>query len=166
MKIRSGSLGSFAGGLGKRFWRLPEGDSATPITVWSGNQMRGAGLNRERRSSGVLLKEKIRMLRQRRGMTQTQLAEASGVNSSTISRIENGLVSQVTVDTLLRVARALEVPVDYLLSDRDAMVPNDLVRVDTTAQYILRRYEQLSARGREQLKSFVRFLSEQEESHP
>ncbi len=99
-------------------------------------------------------------------MTQTQLAEASGVNSSTISRIENGLVSQVTVDTLLRVARALEVPVDYLLSDRDAMVPNDLVRVDTTAQYILRRYEQLSARGREQLKSFVRFLSEQEESHP
>jgi transcriptional regulator with XRE-family HTH domain len=92
------------------------------------------------------------------------LAEASGVTSSTISRIEKGQVKQLKLQTLLRLAHALDVPVDHLVNNTETIIPSELVRVDSTAEYILQRYEKLSARGREQLKNFVRFLAEQEES--
>jgi transcriptional regulator with XRE-family HTH domain len=44
--------------------------------------------------------------RHKRGLTQKQLAEASGITQSNISYIENGL-SNVTIDTLHQLSSAL-----------------------------------------------------------
>ena len=57
-------------------------------------------------------------LRQAKGMTQAQLAAASGVHRVTIARIECGAV-QPKVDTLARLAAALGVSVSKLI-DRKA----------------------------------------------
>jgi transcriptional regulator with XRE-family HTH domain len=59
-------------------------------------------------------------IRKRRGLTQVQLAEMSGVEQATISRIERGS-DAVTVRGLRQIADALHVSVaDLFLEDRDA----------------------------------------------
>ena len=56
-------------------------------------------------------------------MTQAALAEAVGRTEDSISQIERGL-NLPTIDTLLGMAKALEVPVDYLIS------PSSVVSAD------------------------------------
>lgn len=57
---------------------------------------------------------KIRAARQRRGMSQRDLARALGMAQSTLSRIERG-ERRVSVDRLIEIARALGVrPADML----------------------------------------------------
>ena len=62
------------------------------------------------------LSERIRFLRKKKGLNQGELAEAIGINPSHLSRLENGKY-QPSVDALQRIAQALEVSVDYLLSE-------------------------------------------------
>ena len=52
--------------------------------------------------------------RRRRGMTQAELATAAGMKQSAVSHFESGRRFP-SVEGLLRLAEALEVPVDYLL---------------------------------------------------
>lgn len=114
-------------------------------------------------ATAMTLGEKVRQTREKLGMNQKQLAEASGITQATISRIESGQVKELKSEALKRLAKALGITVDYLVSKTDKLTPNDIVRSDPTAQYIFRGYEKLSATGRRQLESFVRFLEEQEE---
>jgi transcriptional regulator with XRE-family HTH domain len=52
----------------------------------------------------------IRKIRLESGLTLTALAKEADLTKSTLSKIENGLVS-TPISTLMRVARALEVPI-------------------------------------------------------
>ena len=54
-------------------------------------------------------------LRQERRMTRESLAEAVGVNRSTIYRIETGRTQGLTTLVLARLARTLQTTTDYLL---------------------------------------------------
>jgi len=49
----------------------------------------------------------LSVLRHRRGLSQTQIAELTGVDQAEVSRIERG-ASNATEDTLARLARALD----------------------------------------------------------
>jgi transcriptional regulator with XRE-family HTH domain len=117
----------------------------------------------ERRRTDMSLGEKVKTLREKKGMNQKEVAEASGITQATISRIESGQVKELKSEALKRLAGALGVTVDYLVDKTDKLTPNDIIRSDAAAQYVFRGYEKLSATGREQLKNFVRFLEEQEE---
>jgi transcriptional regulator with XRE-family HTH domain len=57
-------------------------------------------------------------------MTQEQLAAATGLKQFHISRIERGSIKDVMAETLLRIARALHVTTDFLLSGEDT--PQDV----------------------------------------
>ncbi|MEV3981531.1 helix-turn-helix domain-containing protein [Nonomuraea sp. NPDC049758] len=57
---------------------------------------------------------RLRALRQRRGVTLTQLAEATGISVSTLSRLESG-GRRPTLELLLSLARAHQVPLDELI---------------------------------------------------
>ena len=48
-------------------------------------------------------------------MTQTELAERSGVGRVTISRLESGELKETTIGTLAKLAEALGVSVDELI---------------------------------------------------
>lgn len=56
----------------------------------------------------------LRVYRDLRGLTQVQLAEASGVNRVQIANIESG-ARQGSVATLAKLARALNVQIDDLI---------------------------------------------------
>lgn len=63
--------------------------------------------------------ERVRQVRTDRGLSQPQLAELAGTTETTLSRIENGRVSP-TLDTLINIARALDVRVGDLI-DSDTL---------------------------------------------
>ena len=70
----------------------------------------------------MMLGETVGALRRERGMTQAQLAEAVGVSTRGVIRIEQGQTS-LTVDVLWRVADALGMRVSALMrmaEDREA----------------------------------------------
>jgi len=108
------------------------------------------------------LGKRVTELRLKKGFNQKELADASGITQATISRIESEQVHQLKSEALKRLAKALGVTVDYLVGKTDKLSANDIVRSDTTAEYIFRGYEKLSGAQREKLKSFVHFLEEEE----
>ena len=57
---------------------------------------------------------RIRELREARKMSQTELAQKSGVSRGTISALENNIVRETTTKTLLKIAKALDSTVDQL----------------------------------------------------
>ena len=62
-----------------------------------------------------LISKKIKETRVAKGLTQEYLANASDVNVSHISNIENNRV-KISLSTLVNICNALDVTVDYILS--------------------------------------------------
>ncbi|MFP3845807.1 helix-turn-helix domain-containing protein [Priestia filamentosa] len=54
----------------------------------------------------------IRVKRVRKGWTQLELAEVSGVPQCTISQIERGSRRYPTYDTICKIAKALDLPLE------------------------------------------------------
>lgn len=76
--------------------------------------------------------ERIRDERVMWGMTQEELAEATGIDRDKISKIETG-DRQVRVEELGKLAATFEIPADELMQDREAFVYQraDLSRPET-----------------------------------
>jgi transcriptional regulator with XRE-family HTH domain len=62
-----------------------------------------------------MLGDRVKEARRKAAMTQEQLSAATGLKQFHISRIEKGWIKDVKGDTLLRLARALQVTTDFLL---------------------------------------------------
>lgn len=64
----------------------------------------------------MTMADRIRNMRQKRGMSQAALAKLSGVPLSTLSVIEHGKrhAEKLTVTSALKLAEALNVSLDYL----------------------------------------------------
>jgi transcriptional regulator with XRE-family HTH domain len=101
----------------------------------------------------MLLGEKIRDLRIRRGLTVQQLASATGLSKGFISQLENHR-SSPSLATLHDFARVLETSAAYLVADQDqapCVVPAT-ERPNLTAKDGTSRIEVLSARARRNLE--------------
>ena len=73
-------------------------------------------IEREKIDSRVVVATNLRTVRKSVGMTQMDLAPASGVSQQTISQIERQHVS-ATVDTLGRFADAMAVPLEAFFKE-------------------------------------------------
>lgn len=60
----------------------------------------------------------IQELREKRKMSQEELADKSGVSRTTISLIETDKATTVKLSTLQKIAVALEVPVSYFFNEK------------------------------------------------
>ena len=65
------------------------------------------------------ISEQIRRLRAAAGLTQEELAHKAGMKFSTFVQIEKGRVPNPRIDTLRKIARALDVTLDELAGDED-----------------------------------------------
>ena len=63
--------------------------------------------------------ENLKRLREGRGLTQTQLADAAQCNQATISKLERG-TGNATMDLIARIAKALDVAPVELFSYSEA----------------------------------------------
>lgn len=59
----------------------------------------------------------VKRMRERKNLSQRQLAKAAGVTNAHISRIESGLVKNLYVPQFVLIANALGVSTDRLLSE-------------------------------------------------
>jgi len=64
----------------------------------------------------LLIGDRIRKYRRKKGLSQEQLGELVGISQSKISKIENGFWDSLSDLRLL--ARVLEVPIEELITDR------------------------------------------------
>lgn len=90
--------------------------------------------------------EKIRKVRERRGLTMKEVALKAGVSESLISQIERDRVSP-SLDTLLGLADVLQIDLEYLFQDYKKSGTVSIVRNDQRSTILRKqvRYEQLSS---------------------
>ena len=62
--------------------------------------------------------ERLKFIRKLKGMTQTQLAKAIGVDQSAISQIERGDSKGANAENLLKIAAVLQTNPQWLLTGR------------------------------------------------
>ena len=63
---------------------------------------------------GETLAERIQFAMDLRGMSQADLARATGISTSNIAYIVNGTTKDPRMSNVIRIARALNVSLDYL----------------------------------------------------
>ncbi len=99
------------------------------------------------------LGEKIRMLRQEKGLSQVLLEKKSGVNSKLLSKYENGRIIP-TADTLRKIAEGLETSADYLIFDN---VPKDgLSQIEDLDLFEkFKEVEQMDAENKNIIRSLI-----------
>ncbi|MBQ9605654.1 MAG: helix-turn-helix transcriptional regulator [Lachnospiraceae bacterium] len=98
----------------------------------------------------MLVKDKIVVLRKRAGMSTSKLAELVGVNIGTINRYEKGIIKTIPVDTLRKIADALNCTYDDLIKDD----PKYSSLCDDEQQAAIISSDQLSESDRKMLEWF------------
>ena len=68
----------------------------------------------EQRNGGEKVKNRVREIREEKRMTQAELAEKSGLSRQTIIAIETEENYSTTTGTLLKIANALETPINLI----------------------------------------------------
>lgn len=63
------------------------------------------------------MRYKIQEIREKKGMTQAELAEKANVSRSIINGLETGRAVTTKTDTLERIAKALDKPVSKIFLD-------------------------------------------------
>lgn len=78
---------------------------------------------------------RIKEIRKQKGLTQEQLAEIVGCNTSHISNIENNH-TKVSLNVLLTIANALDTTIDYLIgnqyNDYSSVLDKEALRILNT----------------------------------
>jgi len=70
-------------------------------------------------SNNTSLAKNIKRLREKKGLSQEKLARLADVANNTIIKMESGENKNPTLDTLKKIARALEVGVDNLIKNNN-----------------------------------------------
>jgi len=101
---------------------MPEDNRSKPIEVkqledepTSENEPESSMATRE--IARLTLPERLRFHRHRQSLTLRQVSIASDVTESHLSQIERGEVYDPRLRTIIKIAEALEVPVEALLKD-------------------------------------------------
>lgn len=61
----------------------------------------------------------VKEAREKKGITQVELAVATGVGLGTIQRIENGKIEQALVGNVLKICKALDCDFSSLFANND-----------------------------------------------
>lgn len=62
-----------------------------------------------------MLKDKLKTIREEKGMTKYRLSQITGLNESTIMRYENGTIKKISLDNLIKICNALEIDVKEVI---------------------------------------------------
>ena len=82
--------------------------------------------NKKKSPEEIKVAQRIRELRQVRGLTLRDVAEKTGLSAALISQIENNIVSP-PIATLLKVGQALEVKVSYFFEETTGDTPGYVI---------------------------------------
>jgi len=72
-------------------------------------------MNQVSKNTGKSIGEKVRAIRIKKDLSQDRLSKLADLSLNTVVNIESGLNSNPTVDTLIKIANALNVSMDSLI---------------------------------------------------
>lgn len=104
------------------------------------------------------LSELLVHLRERQGLSTWMLAQASGIDRSNIRRIESGQVSNITTETMQKLATALDTDIEDFYEAHWKTTGQPLPSMPT---YFRTKYHELSDEQIAAVEQFVDNLSEQ-----
>lgn len=104
--------------------------------------------------------DKIREIREKRGLSQKELAVKIGVAKSTYSLYESGK-REPDVEKIKKIAKVLEVSGDDLL-DIDVSYNNFNPILDTTETLLIEKYRSISDDGKTLINNILNFICENE----
>ena len=111
-------------------------------------------------TKAAFIGKRIRLLRLERNLHQEDIAEASGISRSHLSKIESGKVENPGLLTLEKIAKALKVSIPYLLHFDERSLRRRIHEVDKRKKEQRRKKEVLELREKEirRLKKALRKL--------
>ena len=62
-----------------------------------------------------MIGEKIKEIREEKGMTQYRLSQLTGINRSTIKRYEENYIKKISLENLIKICNALGVDIKEIL---------------------------------------------------
>jgi transcriptional regulator with XRE-family HTH domain len=99
---------------------------------------------------------RIRSMRKAKGLTQIQLAGRAQITQGTLSSLERGDTVKVQASTLLQLAKALGVNVEYLRTGAETPVLPEMVTVEEAE--LLHLFRELPVEDQEHLLRQVRHI--------
>lgn len=73
--------------------------------------------------SGMLVNQKIGIIKKEKGLSTAKLAKKTGINSSVISRYESGIIKYIPVEQLKKIADAFDMTLDELTEGDIRYIP-------------------------------------------
>ena len=115
------------------------------------------------------LSERLLLCRRDMSLTQLELSERSGVSRSYIAQVERGTVTNIGIEPLIMLAKALGVTVSYLIGESDVVVDEEdeaLTLTDSRSAYqtdpavreLLELIEGMTPGQRQQMAGIARLL--------
>ena len=104
--------------------------------------------------TGLHLGRRVRNLREMRGLGLNELARAARISPGYLSQLESGQRANPSIEVLQRLARALDVTVQYLAEPRSAYDPPPVLQ-DESIMLRERKYAGLSPSDREDLDELL-----------
>lgn len=102
--------------------------------------------------------ERLKAVREHRGWTQAELAAKAKTPAAMISHFETGVRSSASADTLVKLANALQISIDYLLGRTDDPTP-----VGGRVEALLRRLNTASGTTFQAVEAVAETFLRQEE---
>lgn len=104
----------------------------------------------------MLIKDIIRNRRKELGLTQEYVGDALGVTKQTISKYENGTITDLSYDVIVKLAKVLQIsPASFFDNNIDK---NDM-NVVTVKNGELTKFDALPAEAKEELIAFIQYLT-------
>jgi transcriptional regulator with XRE-family HTH domain len=107
---------------------------------------------------GDIFADRLKEVREKRGLTQVELGTKAGIPGTSIAHMEAGS-RKPSFDSLRRLATALEVTTDYLLGRVDE------AKIVQEGDALFRDLENISVEDRRLLKDFMQILAKRNDSH-
>jgi transcriptional regulator with XRE-family HTH domain len=111
----------------------------------------------------MLLKDRINASRLKLGLTQKELASKAAITQATISRLESGDLVQLQSKSLTRLAKSLNVSIDYLVGDSDKISNEIIIKIDPVAGALFDIYQKLDNDLRKTVLLHAKFLLENQQ---
>lgn len=108
--------------------------------------------------------EKVHTLRRKHKMTQKKLANATSMTQATISRIENGKVSNIRPSTLMKLSIALKVTIDYLVGKTNSMTIEDMFLSDANVRRFIECLKTMSQIQQNEIMRYTNYVAQLKEN--
>jgi transcriptional regulator with XRE-family HTH domain len=66
-------------------------------------------------TSGKTISDNIKRIRAKLGLTQDDLAKKADIKYTTLTKVESGVVNKPSVQTMVKIAKALDVSIEELI---------------------------------------------------